>query len=98
MKKLAIIFLVTQAIDCFLTMWATNNGFVEANPLMAPFAHTWAFVPFKLIIPTIVVVGVAFLVRKYAAIRTVVLGALVGANAFLIIVIASNIIEMAKGV
>ena len=40
--KLAATFIALEALDAGLTLWATNNGFQEGNPLLEPFAHTWA--------------------------------------------------------
>ncbi len=46
MKKsiaiLAATFVALEAADAFVTVYGTNHGFQEANPIFAPFAHTWA--------------------------------------------------------
>lgn len=98
MKRLILIltitFVVFEAADAFLTLWATNNGFQEVNPLMVCFAHTWAF-PFMKIVPALVA---AWLLSKLNARfpRTRMLTA-VGwgmAAAFLGVVLISNLGEL----
>jgi len=62
-RNLAIAFVALEAADAFLTLWATNHGFQEVNPLMVPFAHTWLF-PIMKIIPAM---GAAWLLSKLNA-------------------------------
>lgn len=96
MKKLVTIFLVAQAIDCFFTMWATNNGFVEVNPLMAPFAHTWDFVFFKVTIPALIVAAIVLVTKKFPAVYSFTFGFLLSANAITVGVVIWNAIEIVK--
>ena len=46
---LAIIFVALEAADGFVTLWGTNHGIPEANPMFAPFAHTWALPLVKIV-------------------------------------------------
>lgn len=48
-KKLAAMLMCLQVTDGLLTMWATNNGFREANSLMEPIAQTWMFPAWKIV-------------------------------------------------
>ncbi len=98
MKKiiaaLAITFITVEAVDAFLTLWATNNGFQEVNPLMVPFAHTWAF-PFIKIIPAgLVMWGIIRVNKRYPRTQTTTALGLVGAVAFVTAILISNISEL----
>ena len=93
-RNLVIVFVAFQAADAFLTLWATNNGFQEVNPLMVPFAHTWAL-PFMKIIPAL---GAAWLLLKLNArfprTRPVTAFGFGAGVAFLGVVLVSNVAEL----
>jgi len=83
-----------QVVDGLLTMWATNHGFAEVNPLMAPIANSWMLLAVK-VIPTIVVVlALLPLTRRFGKVIT---GGLVAGIAFLGLVVGLNIIELIGG-
>ena len=93
-KLMCLAFIVAQVIDGFLTLWATNNGFIEANPLMAPIAHTWIGPSVK-IIPTILVIwGISKLINKYPRIRKPATAGLTACIAFYAVIIYSNVSEL----
>jgi len=89
---LALVFLVLQATDAFLTLWATNNGFVEINPLMVRFASTWLLPVFKIVPAVAVLWGLPRLVNRFPRTRLAAVLGLVGVNAFLVLVLASNVV------
>ena len=43
-----LMLIMLQTADGLLTMWATKQGFPEANPLAAPIASTWLFPLWKI--------------------------------------------------
>ena len=93
-RNLGIAFVAFEAADAFLTLWATNHGFQEVNPLMVPFAHTWAF-PFLKILPAALVVwALARLGRRYPKTQPVTIFGLAAAVAFLGVVLVSNVAEL----
>ena len=72
MKKfaiLAIIFAALEAADGFVTLWGTNNGIPEANPLFAPFAHTWALPLVKIAFGVLVAWGLYQVGRRFPKAR-----------------------------
>ena len=71
-KKLAIALVVVSGIDGVLTVWATNHGFIEVNPLMAPIAHTWILPVWKVGIATLGAVFVLLFSRRFPRIVTFV--------------------------
>ena len=98
MKKLIVTlgigFVAFQAADAFLTMWATNNGFQEVNPLMVSFAHTWAF-PLMKIIPALVATWALLRVNaRFPRTRTATAFGLTMAVAFLGVVLVGNLGEV----
>lgn len=91
LKKLAITFIVLEAIDGFLTMWATRHGFTEVNPLSAPLAQTWLFPTWKI---SAAILGVIILVPlAKRAPRVVELG-LAATSVFLLTVLGANLYEV----
>lgn len=52
---LAIAFIALEAVDAGVTLWATNHGYAEGNPLLASFAHTWAQPVVKMVVALLVV-------------------------------------------
>ena len=62
---LAITFIALIAIDGLLTFWATNNGYMELNPLVAPISDKLIFPALKVVFPLIGVAVVGFLVKKH---------------------------------
>ena len=98
MKKLIrilmIAFVAFEAADAFFTLWATNNGFLEVNPLMVPFAHTWAL-PFIKIIPALVATwALSKLNARFPRTRPATAFGLAAAVAFLGVVLAANLGEL----
>lgn len=93
-KVLSIAFLAAQAVDSFLTLWATNNGATEVNPLMASIAHTWAGPAVKLLPAALAVWLGAKVIRRYPVVRTPACVGLVAAIAFLGYITATNIQEL----
>lgn len=89
LKKLSITLVCLQAADGFLTMWATNNGFREANPLAAPIAQTWLFPTWKI---SVSLLGIAILaplarrlpnaVKRGLGVASLVMVAVLVANGF----------------
>lgn len=76
---LATIFIILEAADGLVTLWGTNHGIPEANPLFAPFAHTW-LLPVVKIAVGFAFVGLLFLVSHYfpAARRLAGIGLIAG--------------------
>jgi len=98
MKKLVAIlgitFVVAEAADAFLTLWAVNNGFVEINPLLAPIAGTWLSPLVKILPAALVVWFLARLGRRYPKTQPVTAVGLVVVVAFLGVVLAANVAEL----
>jgi len=93
-RYLVIAFVAFQAADAFLTLWATNNGFQEVNPLMVSFAHTWAF-PFIKIIPALVVAwALTKLNARFPRTRPATAAGFAMAVAFLGVVLVANLGEL----
>jgi len=93
-KGLAGGLVAMQIIDSFLTLWATNNGFVEVNPLMAPIAHLWALPVVKIVPVLLAVWGIAKLQRRFPIIGKPVSVGLVSCIAFYAAVLITNISEI----
>lgn len=86
--------MAAHAADAFLTLWATNNGFQEVNPLMVPFAHTWAF-PFIKLVPALVgLFIVSKLTARFPRFRPLAVVGLASSVAFLGGIIIANIGEI----
>jgi len=91
---LIIAFVALQVADAFLTLWATNNGFQEVNPLMVSFAHTWAF-PFMKIIPALVASWLLLKLNvRFPRTRPMTAAGFAMAVAFLGVVLISNVAEL----
>lgn len=90
-KLLCASFILLEAVDAFLTMWATSTGYVEVNPLVASIASTW-IMPTCKILPAI---GVSFLMvwlaRRFPKVAA---GAMMLVVSFMVWVIGSNLTEM----
>jgi len=93
-KGLAGGLVAMQIIDSFLTLWATNNGFVEVNPLMAPIAHLWAMPVVKIVPVLLAVWGIAKLQQRFPVIGKPVSVGLVSCIAFYAAVLITNISEI----
>lgn len=91
MKKLALTLVGLQAADGFLTMWATNNGFREVNPLAAPVAQTWLFPAWKI---GAALLGVAILVPLARRLPKAVNRGLGFASLFMVAVLVSNLFAL----
>jgi len=94
MKKLTYLFISLQAFDAFLTLWATNHGFQEINPVMASIADTWWIVAVKLVPAIIATWFLGRLASRYPIVRRVTVGGLGAACIFLAVVLVSNIWEI----
>ena len=100
MKKLTVFgvlaggLVAAQIADSFLTLWATNNGFVEINPIMAPIAHTWVSPVVKIIPALLAVWGIARLQRRFPYIIQPVRAGLVACIAFYTVILVSNVSEI----
>ena len=92
--KYAIAFLALTAIDGILTFWATNNGYTEVNPLMAPIAHTILFPITKVLIPVIGVAFVGYLLKRFPKFIKVANFGFVAVIAMYVFVLGSNLLEM----
>ena len=93
-KVLGITFIAAQAVDSFLTLWATNNGYTEVNEILAPIAHTWLS-PVVKILPAVVAVWViGKLVKRYPKARVPANIGLVACIAFYAMVTVSNLGEL----
>jgi len=93
-KLLAGGFVAAQIADSFLTLWATNNGFVEVNPIMAPIAHMWAMPVVKIVPALVVIWAIAKLQRRFPIIGKPISIGLVACIAFYAAVLVSNISEI----
>lgn len=71
-KILAGGLILGQVLDSLITLWGTNNGIGEANPLLAPFAHTWVL-PVMKVLAAIAFTWMLWLVAKRAP-RTATIG------------------------
>ena len=93
-KILAGGLVAAQIADSFLTLWATNNGFVEVNPIMAPIAHLWVMPVVKIVPALLVVWGIAKLQRRFPVIGKPVSVGMVACIAFYAAVLITNISEI----
>ncbi len=93
-KVLAGGLVAAQIADSFLTLWATNNGFVEVNPLMAPIVHLWTMPVIKIIPALLVVWGISKLQRRFPAIGKPISVGLVVCIAFYAAILVSNVSEI----
>ncbi len=91
-KKLAAMLMGLQVTDGFLTMWATNHGFIEANPLVAPIAQTWLFPSWKI---GSVLLGMMILFPLARRSPKAVKLGLSFASAFMIAVLTANLFTLA---
>jgi hypothetical protein len=73
MKKtiiiLAIVFVALEAADGLVTLWGTNNGIPEANPLFAPFANTWFLPLVKIAFGLLVAWGLVQVAKRFPKAR-----------------------------
>lgn len=91
MKKLALTLVSLQAADGFLTMWATNRGFTEANPLVAPIAQTWLFPTWKV---GVTLLGILILVPLARRLPKAVKIGLGFASAVMVAVLIANLFTL----
>jgi hypothetical protein len=97
MKKtiaMAITFITLIVIDGALTFWATNNGYTEVNPLMAPIANTILFPVLKTITVLIGVAIVGYLLKRFPKFIMVANFGFISMIGFYGIVLASNLVEI----
>ena len=94
MKIFAYLFISLQAVDAFLTLWATNHGFQEVNPVMMSIADSWWIVVVKLVPAIMVTAFLARLAYRHQLVRRVTVAGLGAACTFLAVVLVSNIMEI----
>lgn len=90
-KKLAIALLVVSGADGVLTVWATNHGFIEVNPLMAPIANTWILPVWKV---GIAALGAAFVLLFSLRFPRVVTFGLAAAVTFVLSIFVLDLLEL----
>lgn len=90
-KQLAVALVVVSGLDGLLTMWATNHGFVEVNPLMRPIAHTWILPVWK---AGIAALGAWFVLRFSRRFPRIVTLGLSVSVAFVLVVFILNLLEL----
>lgn len=92
--RLAFLFgiLVTlKAIDGFWTLWATNHGYIELNPIMASIASTW-WGPVATTLPLVVLgILVMGIIRRFPGITKVVFHGVMAACVLMIVVLVTNL-------
>ena len=94
MNALSIAFIGLQTADTFLTMWAVNHGFTEANPVMAPIASTWVSPVVKIVPAVVIAIVLARLVNRWPRIRVVANVGLTAVVLFYVGILTSNLLEM----
>jgi len=90
-RLLAPIFIILMAIDGILTFWATNNGYSEANPLMAPFASNPFFPVLKVIFALGIVALLDFISKCFPKLNWVIATGYGMAVVLYTLVVISNI-------
>lgn len=90
-KGPAFLFMALEVIDGFLTMWATNNGFGELNPLAVMYSRTWLFPASKMATAILGAIALLPTAKRFSGfIRT----GFMLASLFIAAVILSNLYEM----
>ena len=98
MKLLTWAFVAMQALDGGLTLWATNNGFIEVNRLYAPVAHQWLAPVLLKVLPAAAVAFVLYrLAQRYPRTKPVTAVGLLAAVAFYLYITGTNIGELIGG-
>jgi len=87
----AILFIVLELIDGILTMWATQNGFVEVNPLVSPYSQTWLCPASKVATAMLGSIVLLPAVRRHS--RLIKAGFIL-ASLFIAVIILSNLYEI----
>jgi len=87
----AILFLALEVLDGFMTMWATNNGFVEVNPLVSMYSRTWLYPASKVAVTVLGIFLLLPLVERFS--RYVRIGFIL-ASVFVGVTVLSNVYEM----
>jgi len=92
-RWLVLLFSILWISDGGITLWATNNGYVEWNQWTMAIGHTWVFILVKLL-TLVLVIGI---VRWASKIFPYVISiALIIFNIMMVTVTAANIITIAK--
>lgn len=98
MKKTAAILVSwlvgLQAADSAMTMWATNHGYTEVNPIVAPIADTWWLPPSKVLPALLVGMVVVGVMGRIPMVPKAINFGLAVASVFLAVVVASNVAEL----
>ncbi len=88
------VLVALKAIDGFWTLWATNHGYMELNPIMVPIAHTW-WGPVATTLPLVVFgVLVVWITGWLPQTAKAVSRGLVAACALMVVVLAANLIAV----
>jgi len=78
-------------------MWATSNGFIEVNPLIMPIAHTWMMPLQKILVANAGIAVICVIVRRYPGLMAPIKLALILSSSLVMLVLASNLIQLAGG-
>jgi hypothetical protein len=97
MGILLIVFVVLEAIDAVMTVWAMRQGgFTELNPLIAPIATQW-WMPAVKILPAIVAAIIIWkLVARWPRLQGIATGGAILACCFIGLVVITNFIEIGR--
>jgi hypothetical protein len=93
-SNMATLFATLLIADGALTFWATNHGFTEVNPLMAPFAHTVLYPVLKLVTALLATLIVTALSKRFPRLQRVARVGYALFSAFYVIILATNVIEL----
>ena len=92
-----IFFVVLQAADAFLTIWAVGSGYTEINPLMASLIRVpgpW-ILPLVKIIPTAMAVWLIFwMCRKWSKVQPLGIFAMMTGTGFYFGVLFHNLSQI----
>lgn len=80
--------------DGVFTFWATNHGYTEVNPLMAPIANTPMYVVYKVITAIVAVVIVSLLATRFPRVRKFARTGIIAGTVLYALVLASNLWEV----
>ena len=92
-KNLAIIFMIFEATDGFLTMWAVNHGYVESNALTAPIAGSILLPITKIGMTAIGLLTLSTLARRSPRLAGYGLGA---CSVFVAAILVCNMLEIIR--
>lgn len=87
----ALLFITLELIDGFLTMWATNHGYLEVNRLVVSYSRLWLYPASKLFVTMVGILVLLPAVKNYPG--YVRLGFIL-ASIFLSLVVFSNLMQL----